>query len=646
MITRRVLSLAPFLALLLVGCSELSTVTQLLEPTPEATDPTPEAQSMGQMEVVVVNPTPTPMLVRGDVVPPILFVSNRGTAGTTDIYQINADGSGLIRLTDDPANESDPRWSPDRRQIAFASDRTGTSQIYLLSIDDFSLAQLTDYPDGAVSPAWSPDGGQIAFVEPDPEGEVILITESQVGGETSRLPVDVAGVDSLDWAPNANVIAFSAQSDGQGDQRDIFTFDIGVKLLVNLTNQAGNDDNPAWAPSGERLAFQTDRDGNDNIYVMQASGALQTPLTVDPGSDVEPHWSSDGRLIAFSSDRGGEYDIHVMTESGADQSPLAPFEAEDRGPRWPPATAPSVNELAIAAGVVSESRDIYIVGAAGTRQSQITASGTSDDTMPDWSPDGGQLVFASSREGDYDIYITPPPEARTPGLAGASQEGQVTAADMGEPIKLTDHPGADMHPAWSPDGTQIAFESKRDASDWDIWVMNADGGAPRNLTANEPADDGNPAWSPDGQRIAFSSNRGGDYDIYVMNADGTGEPARLTEDGVNDFHPAWSPDGTLIAFRSDSETTGKHQIFVMSNEGLLAQPLFSSPANDDMPAWSPDGLQLAFASDRASPGNGTQGDTYDVYVYELRTGELRQLTQGNLDSRYPAWRPRQLSTTP
>jgi Tol biopolymer transport system component len=644
--TRHFLWLAPFLALFLVGCSELSAVSELLEPTPEAADPTPKAQPTVQFEVVLVDPTPTALAAVGVDVPPILFVSNRGATGTTDIYQINADGSGLIRLTDDPANESDPLWSPDRRRIAFASDRTGTSQIYLLSIEDFSVAQLTDHPGGAVSPTWSPDGGQIAFVEPDPEGRTILIIESQGGGETTRLPVDVNGVDNLDWAPKGNVIAFSAQADGQDDNRDIFTLDMGVNLLINLTNQPGDDDNPAWAPNGERLAFQTDRDGENNIYVMQANGALQTPLTTDPGSDVEPDWSSDGRLIAFSSDRGGEFDIHVMSESGADQSALAPFEAEDRGPRWPPAPAPSVDELAIAAGVVSDLRDLYIVGAAGTRRSQITASGTRDDTMPDWSPDGGQLVFASNLDGDYDIYVTPPPGTGAPGSAGASQDAQVQAAGSGEPIRLTDHPGADMHPSWSPDGTQIVYEAKGDEGDWDVWVMNADGSASRNLTANEPSHDGNPAWSPDGQRIAFSSNRGGDFDIYVINADGSGDPVRLTRAGGNDFHPAWSPDGTQIAYRSDSETTGKHQIFIVSSEGLLARLLIPSPANDDMPAWSPDGLRVAFASDRASPGAGTQGGKYEIYVFDLATGAIRQVTQGDLDARYPAWRPQKPSVTP
>ena len=142
------------LVLPLTGCSGISSVLGLLEPEPEAPDATPVAQQPDQVEVVVVEPTPTAVPASRDAVGSLLFVSDRGAEGTTDIYQINADGSGLVRLTDDPANDSAPRWSPDRQRIAFASDRTGISQIYLLSTSDRSVVQLTDHPSGAVSPTW------------------------------------------------------------------------------------------------------------------------------------------------------------------------------------------------------------------------------------------------------------------------------------------------------------------------------------------------------------------------------------------------------------------------------------------------------------------------------------------------------------
>jgi Tol biopolymer transport system component len=309
-----------------------------------------------------------------------------------------------------------------------------------------------------------------------------------------------------------------------------------------------------------------------------------------------------------------------MSDSGSEQRALAPFAADDRQPRFPRPPAPSVDELVAAVGFSSDERDLYLVNADGTKRSQLTLSDTGDNTMAAWSPDGAQLVFASSRGGNFDIYV-------------------MNADGSGEPTKLTNHPGADMHPDFSPDGTQIAFESKRDEGDWDVWVMKTDGSELRNLTANARGNDGNPEWSPDGQRIAFSSDRGGNYDIYVVNADGSEEPLQLTSLPGNDFHPAWSPDGTSILFRTSSPETGRHQIYVMSSDGWAIQPPFSSQANDDTPDWSADGQRVAFASDRASPGEGGQGGKYDIYVYDLTTGTVMRVTQGDRDARYPAWRP-------
>jgi TolB protein len=249
----------------------------------------------------------------------------------------------------------------------------------------------------------------------------------------------------------------------------------------------------------------------------------------------------------------------------------------------------------------------------------------SDETMPDWSPDGSRIVFASNNPGNYDIYL-------------------MQADGSGTPIQLTVHPGADMHPAWSPGGGKIAFESKRDEGDWDIWVVNTDGSELRNLTPDSPANNGNPAWSPDGKEIVFSSDRGDNFDIYVMSADGSGDTLQLTDLPGDEYHPAWSPDGKDILFRHTDENTGRSQIYIMNREGQAARKLFTSQANDDSPAWSSDGHWIAFTSDRANPGIRNQPGKFDVYLYDLTTGEFSQITQGDRDVRYPAWKPTRTRT--
>ena len=240
--------------------------------------------------------------------------------------------------------------------------------------------------------------------------------------------------------------------------------------------------------------------------------------------------------------------------------------------------------------------------------------------MPDWSPDGSKIVFASNRMGNYDLYW-------------------INADGSGEPTPLTNHPGDDLHPAWSPDGSKIAFESRRDSNNWNIWLVNVDGSEQQNLTANLGLDQGNPAWSPDGQQIAFSSNMGSDFDIYVMNADGSGEVQQLTNFQGDEFFPAWSPDGRLIAFRGTSQISGNRQIFIINSNGSGARPIFSDQFNNDTPSWSPDGQRIAFASDRANPASRQNSGQYDLYVFDLNTSTVEVITQDERDSRYPDWKP-------
>ena len=198
------------------------------------------------------------------------------------------------------------------------------------------------------------------------------------------------------------------------------------------------------------------------------------------------------------------------------------------------------------------------------------------DRYPAWSPDGTRIAFASDRDGKDEIYLMD--------------------ADGGRQTRITDNDAWDQLPAWSPDGTRIAFASDRDETfNFDIYLMDPDGGNVTRLTDNS-AWDATPAWSP-GTRIAFASLRDGNPEIYLMDADGDGQ-TRLTDNDAWDATPAWSPDGTRIAFTSDRDETFNFDIYLMDADGGNVTRLTNHDAEDWDPAWSPDGTRIAFQSDR------------------------------------------------
>ena len=162
-----------------------------------------------------------------------------------------------------------------------------------------------------------------------------------------------------------------------------------------------------------------------------------------------------------------------------------------------------------------------------------------EDAYPAWSPDGSRIAFHSLRDGNLEVYTVDP--------------------DGSNPVNLTNDPAADSRPAWSPDGASIAFSSRRNGGDIDIFTMNADGSAPVDITRNEAYADYWPAWSPDGTRIAFASNRDGDFDIYVMDADGS-NPVNLTRTNTDAIYPAWITAEAASAIRAASWGAIKAQI--------------------------------------------------------------------------------------
>ncbi len=271
-----------------------------------------------------------------------------------------------------------------------------------------------------------------------------------------------------------------------------------------------------------RIAFYSDRDGNPEIYTLQADGSQPQRLTNDPAFDDSPALSPDGRQIVFLTAR------------------------HDPNPRFP-----------------DLKYEIYGMNVDGSSPLRLTNTEAAED-HPAWSPDGSKILFDADYDGDgfYEIYTMNP-------------DGTGVA-------RLTSNAANDQFADWSPDGAQIAFSSDRNGN-WDIFVMDADGANQRSLTSS-PNWELFPAWSPDGSLIAFNVvvSRPGNTDIFLMNADGS-DQRQLTDKPGYDENPAWSPDGSQIIFQTRRD--GHFELYVMSVDSSQQRPLAISPADELWPSW-------------------------------------------------------------
>ncbi len=288
-------------------------------------------------------------------------------------------------------------------------------------------------------------------------------------------------------------------------------------------------------PLSGQIAFASDKDGDFEIYLINADGTSLRQLTENEGVDYPSSWSPDGRKLAFVSDRTGTSEIFVMEIDGSGSVIQL---TDDSGRDFEPIWSPDGRKIALNSWRDGDS-EIFVMDPDGTNLVQLTDNDVIE-TVSSWSPDSQKLAFSRASKSifnpDFEIFVM--------------------NADGGNAIQLTDNDTHDLFTAWSPDGQIIAFTSWSEAASW-VKI------------------------GPDTFHQPIDSN------IYLMNADGS-NVRQLTYDNVS-IGASWSPDGQFIAFTFGSRNPNfKSEIHVMDTNGSKRRTLIDWPDSDEgSPIWRP-----------------------------------------------------------
>ena len=296
-------------------------------------------------------------------------------------------------------------------------------------------------------------------------------------------------------------IAFGSSRTGSAFSDDIYVTPLDVETPIQLTTQRPDDGQPAFSPDGRRIAFKTVQFGSNELAIMNADGADKTLLTHTFGwSEGQPSWSGDATQLFYRRtpqnplvQHGEIWTLNIHNSADHPVNPdTTPVLATPGDIRYP-TVSPDGTMVAFRAGDLVEAsgdEEIYVMNADGTDVHQLTAN-ADFDSAPTWSPDGTRIAF------EHADAATLTPGSRT---EPEQKDIFVMNADGSDVQQLTDSPGKDEGPVWSPDGTKIAFSSDRDGQQ-EIYVMGADGSDPRRLTDNPARDE-----SADWQSLPFDTS--------------------------------------------------------------------------------------------------------------------------------------------
>ena len=424
-----------------------------------------------------------------------------------------------VVVTSYPGQQREPALSPDGKQLAFSwnGEKGDNFDIYVKLVDAGTPIRLTQDPalDGA--PVWSPDGRFLAFVRLSPEGKGGYYVIPALGG-AERKVADIPQTPShrpfpsADWTPDSKSLVIVDTSVDPPALAQVSVADGDKKRLTSPQEHSLGDYSPAVSPDGRWLAFNRVAGVSlrnwSVVSFTQASAGQPIPLPIGAGGGSlrgRCAWTSDSaQFVCFEGGIGGSRLVRVPVPGPGKPEPILAAGTN----AFTPAIARQAGRLAYAH--LFRNSNLWRADLREPEAIPVRAiASTRTESQPDYSPDGSRIAFISSRSGALEVWTA--------------------RVDGSNSVQITTQAAIPTAPRWSPDGRRIAF-AQRPGGNVDIYVVDAQGGTPRRLTT-DPANDASAYWSRDGKWIYFASNRTGRQEVWKMPADGSAREVQVTRNG-------------------------------------------------------------------------------------------------------------------